>query len=359
MILVAAFLSGCALPSESGASSAAASPSHVEPSAAPSASPPDRPFRPTPAPSPTFASYVVRQGDSLIGLAARFGTTAESLAYWNRARYPTLDPESRAYAPDRIEVDWTLVYLPGEVVDPENLPPAAAATGPPGSLEPFPILPPDGRALLVTHGPRGSRAVALTFDYAGGPSAGAPTAAGADAVLQWLVTRGVAATVFVAPAAAGPADAAGNAVLARLAVAPTSMTAGLLASPPAAGTAWDTAVRAADGRLVPLLGRSTAPWLRVSGPAKATALDAVGRAGWRWLVGEDVESGDDVAPAAGGPIATDIAARVVSRSTGGSIIRLTLGGSHTLEALPAILDGLAGAGLTIVPLAELLGAAAP
>ena len=76
-------------------------------------------------------------------------------------------------------------------------------------------------------------------------------------------------------------------------------------------------------------------------------------------LGADVDPGDSIAPAVGGPIAADIATRVVSRASGGSIVRLTLGGTHTVEALPAILDGLVASGLRVVPLAELLGVAAP
>ena len=360
LLLVAIIVTGCAAPVGSAASPASVpSPSVARP-AEPSGSTPDRPFRPTPAPSPTFASYVVQRGDTLLALAARFATSARSLAYWNRARYPTLDPDSAAYAPDRVEVGWTLVYLPGQVVDAESLPSAASASpGPAGSIEPFPVLPADGHALLVTHGPRGTGTVALTFDYGGGPGAGASTAAGADAVLQWLVVTRVAATVFVAPAAADPADPTGQSVLARLGAAPPEVTPGLLPSRPDAGTPWDAAVRAADARLAPLLGRSTAPWLRVSGSLDAAALGVIGPAGWTWLVGADVDPGDGIAPDAGGPTAADIAARVTSRSTGGSIVRLALGGAHTLEALPAILDELTAKGLRVVSLGELLGAATP
>ncbi len=360
LLVVAMVVIGCATPVDSAASPGSAPASGVAPSAEPSASAPTGPFRPTPAPSPTFASYVVRRGDTLRALAARFATTAKSLAYWNRARYPRLDPESAAYAPDRIDVGWTLVYLPGQVVDAESPPPAAAASsGPLGSAEPFPVLPADGGALLVTHGPRGTNTVALTFDYVGGPGAGASTAAGAEATLQWLVATGVAATVFVAPAAADPADTDGRAVLARLAAAPPGVTPGLLPARPDPGTPWDAAVRAADARLAQLLGRSTAPWLRVSGSLETAALGVIGRTGWTWLVGADVDPGDSIVPDAGGPIAADIAARVISRSTGGSIVHLTLGGTHTLEALPSILDGLAAHGLRVVSLGELLGAATP
>ncbi len=156
---------------------------------APSASGPSRPFRPTPTPAPTFATWLVRQGDTLIALARRFETTPESLAYWNRARYPSLDPDSPAYRPDRIEVGWQLTYLPGLVVDPENLPPASGPPTTPGaaaSAGPYPTLPASGAAALVVRGPAGGDAVALTFDYAGGPGAGP---GGAAAVVQWLVSE--------------------------------------------------------------------------------------------------------------------------------------------------------------------------
>ena len=359
LLLVTIVTGGCATSVDPSANPASAPTPGATPPAGPSASAPDRPFRPTPGPSPTFASYVVQRGDTLLGLAARFATTARSLAYWNRARYPSLDPDSIAYAPNRIDVGWTLDYLPGEVVDADSAPAVSASPRPLGSHEPFPVLPIDGRALFVTHGPRGTVTVALTFDYEGGPGAGASTAAGAEADLQWLVATGIPATVFVAPSAADPADADGRAVLTRLAAAPAGVTAGLLPSRSDPGATWDTVARAADARLAPLLGHSTAPWIRVSGRLETAALGVIGPAGWTWLVGADVDPGDGVGPAAGGPIAADIVARVISRSTGGSIVRLTLGGTHTLEALPAILDGLAGNGLRVVSLRELLGVATP
>jgi hypothetical protein len=69
----------------------------------------------------------------------------------------------------------------------------------------------------------------------------------------------------------------------------------------------------------------------------------------------DVDPGDGAAPGSGGPIATDIVARVVSRASGGSIVRLQLGGARTLEALPGIVEGLDAAGLRVVPLTHVLG----
>jgi peptidoglycan/xylan/chitin deacetylase (PgdA/CDA1 family) len=115
-------------------------------------------------------------------------------------------------------------------------------------------------------------------------------------------------------------------------------------------------LRADDAALLPALGRSTAPWLRpAAGTPGAAALLAAGTAGWTWAVGWDVDPGDGLAPGDGGPIAMDIVTRVVARARGGSIVRLQLGGARTLEALPGILDGLAGAGLRVVSLEELLG----
>lgn len=90
--------------------------------------------RPTPNPSPTFLVYEVRARDSLTSIARLFGTTARSIAFWNRARYPSLDPDSDAYEPDRIEVGWTLLVIPTEVVDEDELPdPTPPPTLTPGS----------------------------------------------------------------------------------------------------------------------------------------------------------------------------------------------------------------------------------
>jgi peptidoglycan/xylan/chitin deacetylase (PgdA/CDA1 family) len=352
-------VTACTVPA-AGAPTGSAAPSGTPDATAPtggspSASPPTRPFKPTPAPAPTFATYTVRRGDTLITLASRFETTPESLAYWNRARYPSLDPESRAYRPERIETGWQLVYIPGAVVDPENLPPASAAPTDgvePGSgpVGPYPTLPADGGAALVRRGPAGLDAVALTFEYAGGPGAGP---GGAEAIVQWLEANGVPATIFVGPGEAATVDPTGVAVLGRLRTA-RSVRAGLLAGLENAG-GLAAALHAAD-RALSALGTTTAPWLRpAGGVASPAALLAAGRAGWPWAVSWDVDPGDGVEPAAGGPIATDIATRVVSRAGGGSIIRLQLGGAHTLEALPGILDGLASAGLRVVSLDELLG----
>lgn len=106
------------IPSSSAAGPA--TPAQRSPGAGPSATPSF--VRPTPNPSPTFLVYEVRAGESLTSIARLFGTTARSIAFWNRARYPSLDPDSEAYEPNRIEVGWTLLLIPTEVVDEDELP---------------------------------------------------------------------------------------------------------------------------------------------------------------------------------------------------------------------------------------------
>jgi LysM domain len=80
--------------------------------------------RPTPRPLPTFLIHVVAAGESLVKIARRYGTSVESIAYWNRARYPSLDPDSRGYRPDYLVVGWSLDIIPDHEVDPEDLPDA-------------------------------------------------------------------------------------------------------------------------------------------------------------------------------------------------------------------------------------------
>lgn len=95
----------------------------ASPSPAP-AGPSSRPsfIRPTPTPLPTFLVYTVRPGDTLTSIARQFGTTARSIAFWNRTTYPTLDPDSPQYAPDAIRAGWNLLLIPELELDPEDLP---------------------------------------------------------------------------------------------------------------------------------------------------------------------------------------------------------------------------------------------
>jgi hypothetical protein len=120
------------------------------PTAAPTPvpTPTPTPGPPTPTPGPTFALHKVVRGDTLTKIAKRYKTTGRSIAYWNRDTYPSLDPESAKYDPDRLEVGWVLRILPGQIHEapldegetPEltpttarSEPPDASSPGEPGS----------------------------------------------------------------------------------------------------------------------------------------------------------------------------------------------------------------------------------
>jgi hypothetical protein len=95
--------------------------------------------RPTPLPAPTFLTYTVKIGDTLTSIAQAFRTTPRSIAFWSRGEHPSLDPESPAYQPNRIEVGWLLLLIPDAVFDEDALPDATpTATAPPPGTSPSP-----------------------------------------------------------------------------------------------------------------------------------------------------------------------------------------------------------------------------
>ena len=71
---------------------------------------------------PTFVAYVVKSGDNLNTIAHRYGTTARSIAFWNRGTYPSLDPEAAGYRPNVVRLGWTLVLIPNVIFDEQTLP---------------------------------------------------------------------------------------------------------------------------------------------------------------------------------------------------------------------------------------------
>jgi LysM domain len=129
LVVLAAILAAGCLPSGTRGEGTGLFGSGSTGSAAPSVSPaPTGPtprpsfVPPTPTPEPTFLAYVVKKGDSLNTIAHRFKTTARSIAFWNRATYPSLDPESAKYQPNLLKLGWTLLLRPNDVVDEQELP---------------------------------------------------------------------------------------------------------------------------------------------------------------------------------------------------------------------------------------------
>lgn len=116
------FLTGC-VPQPVGRATASPAtstgpPATATPTAIPTGpTPPPSFVRPVPTALPTFLGYVVKAGDTLDAIAKAHRTTVPSLAFWNRATYPSLDPDSAEYDPDRIEVGWVLLLVPDNEID--------------------------------------------------------------------------------------------------------------------------------------------------------------------------------------------------------------------------------------------------
>lgn len=331
-----------------------AAPASVVPTTAATGSP-GASAAPTASPQATAFTYVVKAGDLLVNLGHRFNTTGRSIAYWNRKAYPNLDPDKPTYNPNHLEVGWRLTIYPGVIDNDGNgLPDATATPAPPiaASIPPALIPPADGSGLLVTRGASGGNDVALTFNL--------DTAGTGLDIVNWLTAHGVHATVFVTGQLIGSDPTTGQ-VLAAIGLHPDLLTVGngsndgaALGSMSAAQvsaevTSAATAIRNAGGL-------SSEPFFRPPfGTQNALIRAAAASAGFGYTVLWDVDTNDATPSAVGGPTAQDIVSRVVSRASGGSIVLLHLGGEHTLEALPGIVDGLNQAGFAPVTLAQMFG----
>jgi peptidoglycan/xylan/chitin deacetylase (PgdA/CDA1 family) len=329
-------------------------PASTEPSGGASFVPSPRPL-PTASPAATPFSYIVKSGDSLVNLGHRFKTTGRSIAYWNRAAYPSLNPDKPTYNPNHLEIGWRLTIYPGVVDDDGNGTPDASASLPPPvapSIPPAASPPADGSGLLVTAGPAGGNDVALTFDL---DSAGS----GAD-IVTWLAGHAVPATIFVTGKLAGP-DPATSQILQLLQSRPDLFTIGNASNDGASlGSMSADQVGAelatADAAISAAGGPSTKPFFRPPfGTETPAIVAAAAAAGFIYTVLWSIDPRDETSSAVGGPTAQDIVTRVLAGATGGSIVLLHLDGEHTLEALPGIVDGLDQAGLAPVSVGRMFG----
>ena len=354
-LVAAVGASGCGLgdiPTRAPQPTTTPSPS---PTPIPTPVPPPTPTpSPTAKPSPTALIYTVKAGDNLLNLAKRFKTSGRSIAFWNRAAYPSLDPDSKKYDPNRIEIGWKLSIIPGVKIDDAVESPPGSSPTPEAtiSLGPAETPPSDGTGLLITHGSRVSNVVVLTFDLGGSPEPALP-------IVRWLVERDVPATFFTSGQLA-QTDPTARSALALVAAHPELFTvgAGTWNDPDPTGLTsaalvdelgrTETAIRATTGT-------TTKPIFRPpDGAQNAEVRAAAASAGYPYTVLWDVDPDDLSAGSGGGPTVDDIVTAVAARAQPGSIVRLHLGGSNTLAALPGILDALSGSGLRPVTLTTML-----
>lgn len=338
---------------------ASSTPPPVEPTSTPSPSATPAPTaRPsptaTPSPTPHSILYVVARGDTLSQIARRYATTWQSLIFWNRDRYASLNPASRSYNPSLIEVGWRLVVWPGVVVS--YNPPLPTATPRPATPEPTatpkPTTPPSSAAsVLVSHGSRTNRMVALTFD--GGGRAGDSVA-----IMRWLRDHNVPATIFITGASA--TTTTGREVISIINARPDLFDLGNHSYSHPDMTKLTIAqivdqLRRAEAAILATAKQSPRPIFRPPyGGWDNDVLVGAGRAGYPWTVMWDVDPIDWKAVADGGPTASQIVSRVLSKAQGGSIILNHLGGWNTLDALPNVVAGLRARGYSLVTLERLL-----
>lgn len=332
-----------------------AAPETPGPTASPTSIPsPTATTSPTPRPLPTPLVYKVKAGDSLLSIAKKFKTSARSIAFWNRAKYKSLDPESPKYDPNRIEIGWLLTITPGVKQEDGGPPSEASPTPEPSvSLGPALIPPADGSGLLVTHGSRASNAVSLTFDLGGPPER-------ALAIVQWLVDQRVEATFFTSGQLA-QSDPTAKSALAIVAAHPDLFTVGdgtwsgsdMTGLTPSAVA---DQLGKAEAVIAATVGSTTRPVYRPpEGAQNATVRSAAAGAGFPYAVLWDVDADDAVPETGGGATAEDMVIKISARIQGGSIVRLHLGGPYTLDALPGIVGAIHDAGLHPVTLSRLLG----
>lgn len=182
------------------------------------------------------------------------------------------------------------------------------------------------------------------------------------AIVDLLLDREVHASIFMTGAMADNANTdAGREVLARIEANPGRLTLGNHSYThrdfrDLSATEIRDELRRAEAALAGSCSQDPRPFFRPpNGGYDADVLAAVGAAGYRLTVTWDVDTIDwrPVKNDPPGPTAGEIVAKVLSRTQGGSIVLMHLGGYHTLEALPRIVEGLRSAGYDLVTLDEM------
>lgn len=291
-LLVGSCIAPATTPSPTTASPAPSPSPTLSPSLVPST--PDSPTPPpnsqpspavsaTPSATPGSVAYAALRGDSLSLIAARFGTTWQSLVYWNRDRYPSLDPAQSGHDPNRLEVGWQLIVWPGGGVA-YNPPLPTPTLRPPPPPSPTPT--PGTASLVVSHGSPSSTSMALTFDMGGRTEPAVP-------ITTWLSDHGVPAMIFMTGASV-ETTSAGRQVISIVNARPDLFDQGNhsnghpdLTTLSAAQVADE--LRRAEAAIDTDASQSPRPLFRPPYGARDSAvLAGAGSAGYRWTVLWDV-----------------------------------------------------------------------
>lgn len=232
--------------------------------------------------------------------------------------------------------------------------PTATETTAPGTPTPTVTTLPSTGAVFE-HGDRASDAIALTFDMGGRVDP-------ALDIMNWLIDNEIHATIFMTGAMAENQNTdAGRQVLALVDAHPNLFDLGNhsyshpdfrdLTPQQMRDEITRTEAAVSDHADTPMR-----PWFRPPlGGWNDQVVQAVASAGYPATIMWDIDTIDWRPEEDGGPTATEIVEKVVSRAQGGSIVLMHLGGFNTFDALPGMLAGLRAKGLEPVTLGEMLG----
>jgi peptidoglycan/xylan/chitin deacetylase (PgdA/CDA1 family) len=225
------------------------------------------------------------------------------------------------------------VPTPTPTPTPTATPPSATAPAPRAS---------GGPATEIVHGAASATGVALTFHGAGDPAL-------AKQLLTLIEATGGQVTVLavgswldqhpeMAKRILDGGHELGNHTYHHLTM-------------PNLGAATDDTEISACAKVLRTLTGSQGRWFRPSGTTRATPtiLAAAGRAGYAESLSFDVDPQDYTDPGA-----ATIVKRLLAGVQRGSIVSLHLGHAGTVQAMPAILDGLHSRGLPAVSMSALM-----
>ena len=258
---------------------------------------------------PGTVAYIVKQGDTLYSIAARFETSVATVSALNGIADPT-----------KIEVGWTL-YVPD-----------------------VPVPPPTGPSVAVRNGDRTSNVVALTFDMGGRLDP-------ALDIVNWLVANNIRATIFPTGAVLDSTSTdVARQVLAVVSSRPDLFEIGNHSYDHPDFTTLSAAemkeqLQTTEAAVARVTSMTLKPRFRPPfGAYDAAVLAAVGDAGYGITVMWDVDTIDWRPESDGGPTRQQIIDKVLNNAEGGSIVLMHLGGYNTFDALPAIVAGLRARG---------------
>jgi peptidoglycan/xylan/chitin deacetylase (PgdA/CDA1 family) len=183
------------------------------------------------------------------------------------------------------------------------------------------------------------------------------------AIVDWLVSHGVHASIFMTGAMADNSNTdAGRRVLAIVEAHPELFTLGNHSYTHSDFRDLSDAkvldeIRRTEAAIAPYCTQDMRPFFRPpNGGYDADVLAAVGKAGYRYTVTWDVDTIDwrPIVNDPPGPTADQIVAKILANAQGGSIILNHLGGYETYKALPRVVQGLRDKGYELVTLDELL-----